>query len=54
MTGYGDRLAVQGEKDRGIRDYLLVSSLHNCMMVMPFHRYCYVSPTRLYSVCSSV
>ena len=40
--GYGDGSEKLDEKDRGIRD----SSLHDSMVV-PFHRHCRVSPSRL-------
>lgn len=32
IIGCGNGLEVQGEKDGGIRDYYLVSSLYNWMM----------------------
>lgn len=47
MTGYGDGLEVQGEKDGGIMDYFLVSNLHNWMMGVPFCRYGHIFPSRL-------
>lgn len=50
ITGCGDGLEVQGEKDGRIRDYSLVSNLYNWMMGVPFCRCGHIFPSRLQAV----
>lgn len=45
LTGHDDGLEVWEEKKGGTRDGCLVSSFHDCMMVLTFYEHRQVSPS---------